>query len=223
VARTGDAGNFVTVENRMVTGKEGARTTVGLHRGLSDNNVQVWGEFAPGSQGFGARLSVHNPALWAAKIFLDQLKSRGIVVSGQAEARDSRYAQNQRFNPAQTVELAGVTSEPLSEIAKRTNKESNNLYAELILRTLGRERGEMLGPPAQIGRERGDDETGSAIIRLWLERNGVSANRIALHDGSGLSRLNLVTPESTLGLLLALSKTASGQTFRQSLPISGLD
>jgi len=58
---------------------------------------------------------------------------------------------------------------------------------------------------------------------LWLERNGVSTDRIALHDGSGLSRLNLVTPESTLGLLLALSKTASGQTFRQSLPISGLD
>jgi len=222
-ARTGDAANYVTVENRMITGKQGTRTTVGLHRGLSDNNVKVWGEFAPGSQGFGARLSVHNPALWAAKIFLDQLKSRGIVVSGQAEARDSRYPQSQRFDPAQAVELAAVASDPLSEIAKRTNKESNNLYAELILRTLGRERGEMLGLPAQIGRERGDDETGAAIVRMWLERHGVSTDRIALHDGSGLSRLNLVTPESTLGLLLALSTTASGQTFRQALPISGLD
>lgn len=223
IARTSDAENFVTVENRMITGKHGVRTTVGLHRGLSDNNIQVWGEFAPGSKGFGARLSVHDPALWAAKILLDHLKTRGIVVSGQALARDSRHPQIQRFDPSQAVELAEVTSEPLSEIAKKTNKESNNLYAELILRTLGREREEMLGPPEQIGRERGDDEKGLAIIRLWLNRAGIPTDRIALHDGSGLSRLNLVTPESTLGLLLSLSKTASGQTFRQSLPISGLD
>ena len=36
-------------------------------------------------------------------------------------------------------------------------------------------------------------------------------------------RLNLVTPEATLGLLVALSKTSTGPVFRQSLPISGLD
>ncbi|MDQ2921022.1 MAG: D-alanyl-D-alanine carboxypeptidase/D-alanyl-D-alanine-endopeptidase [Acidobacteriota bacterium] len=223
IARTSDAESYVTVENRMVTGKQSVRTTIGLHRGLSDNNIQVWGEFAPGSKGFGARLSVHNPALWTAKMFLDEIKTRGIVVGGQAQARDSRHPQIQRFDPSQAVELAFVTSQPLSEIAKKTNKESNNLYAELILRTLGRERGEMLGLPEQIGRERGDDETGLAVIRLWLTRAGISTDRIALHDGSGLSRLNLVTPESTVGLLLSLSKAASSQTFRQSLPISGRD
>src|SRR6266850_1553463 len=222
-ARTSDVERYVTVENRMVTGKQGARTTIGLHRGLSDNNVEVWGEFAPGSKGFGARLSVHNPALWAAKMFLDELKKRGIDVAGQAQARDSRHPQSQRFDPSQAVELAVVTSQPLSEISKKTNKESNNLYAELILRTLGRERGEMLGHQEQTGRERGDDEMGLALIRLWLTRAGISTERIALHDGSGLSRLDLITPEATVGLLLSLSKTASGEIFRQSLPIAGRD
>ena len=111
----------------------------------------------------------------------------------------------------------------LAEIVRKTNKESNNLYAELILRTLGRERGAMLGPLEEPGRERGDDETGLGVIRLWLTRAGIPTDRIALHDGSGLSRLNLVTPESTVLLLLSLSKTASSQPFRQSLPISGRD
>jgi D-alanyl-D-alanine carboxypeptidase/D-alanyl-D-alanine-endopeptidase (penicillin-binding protein 4) len=222
-ARTSDVERYVTVENRMVTGKQGARTTIGLHRGLSDNNVEVWGEFAPGSKGFGARLSVHNPALWAGKMFLDELKKRGIDVTGQAQVRDSRHPQSQRFDPSQAVELAVVTSQSLSEISKKTNKESNNLYAELILRTLGRERGEMLGHQEQTGRERGDDEIGLALIRLWLTRAGISTERIALHDGSGLSRLDLVTPEATVGLLLSLSKTASGDIFRQSLPIAGRD
>lgn len=223
VVRTSDADSYVTVENGMVASERGERTTIGLHRGLSDNNIQVWGELAPGSKGFGARLSVHNPALWAAKMFLDALKTRGIVITGQAQARDSRHPRSQRFDPSQAVELAFITSQPLSEIARKTNKESNNLYAELILRTLGRERGEMLGQPEQIGRERGDDETGLAVIRLWLTRAGISTERLALHDGSGLSRLDLVTPEATVKLLLSLSKTASSQIFRQSLPIAGRD
>jgi D-alanyl-D-alanine carboxypeptidase/D-alanyl-D-alanine-endopeptidase (penicillin-binding protein 4) len=166
---------------------------------------------------------VHNPALWAAKMFLDVLKKRGIAIAGEAQSRDSRYAERQRFDPSQAVELAAVTSQPLSEIAKKTNKESNNLYAELILRTLGRERAQMLGQSQQIGREPGDDETGLSVIRLWLTRAGISTEHIALHDGSGLSRLDLVTPESTLRLLVALSKTGSGQIFRETLPIAGRD
>ena len=50
---TSDAKNFLTVENHGSLGKQGMHTTIGLHRGLSDNNIQVWGEFAPGgSEGF---------------------------------------------------------------------------------------------------------------------------------------------------------------------------
>ena len=213
---------YVKVENRMVTGK-GVRPTIGVYRGLSDNNVRVWGEFPSGSKGFGARLSVHNPALWAASMFRDVLRSRGITIAGEAQARDSRVAPSQRFNPSQAVELAFVNSQPLSEIAKKTNKESNNLYAELILRTIGRERGEMAALPSEIGRERGDAEVGLAVIRLWLARSGVSAERLALHDGSGLSRLNLVTPASATGLLRALSKSPISNIFKDSLPLSGRD
>jgi D-alanyl-D-alanine carboxypeptidase/D-alanyl-D-alanine-endopeptidase (penicillin-binding protein 4) len=119
--------------------------------------------------------------------------------------------------------LAAVSSWPLSEIAKRTNKESVNLYAELILRTLGRERGELAALPEAIGKERGDDEAGLAVIRVWLARAGIPTSRIALHDGSGLSRLDLVTPETSARLLLSLSRTASAAVFRESLPISGRD
>lgn len=221
--KVNDPVGYVTIDNRMSAGTRSTRSTIGLYRGLSDNNVQAWGEFAPGSKGFGARLSVQNPALWTARLFLAALHRRGIAVAGQVYARNARVAPSQRFDPAQAVELAYTTSQPLSEIARITNKESNNLYAELILRTLGRERGAMLQEVEAPGRERGDDEAGVAVIRLWLTRAGVPTEHLALHDGSGLSRLNLVTPYSTARLLSSLSKTASGQVFRQSLPISGRD
>jgi D-alanyl-D-alanine carboxypeptidase/D-alanyl-D-alanine-endopeptidase (penicillin-binding protein 4) len=223
VVRVSDAESYVTVQNRMAVGKAGVRPTIGVYRGLSDNNIEVWGEFAPGTRGFGARLSVHNPALWAAKLFLAALKTRGITADGQTLARNSRVPPSQRFNPMQSIELASVSSQPLSEIVKKTNKESVNLNAELILRTLGRERGEMAALPEAIGRERGDDEAGLAVIRGWLARAGIPTSSIALHDGSGLSRLDLVTPESSARLLLALSRTAAASVFRESLPISGRD
>lgn len=222
--RTSDTEGYVTVENRMSPAADrSVRPTIGVHRGLSDNNIEVWGEFAPGSKGFGARLSVHKPALWAAKLFGRALKTRGIQVDGQTLSRDSRVPPSQRFDPSHSVELAFVQSEPMGEIAKKTNKQSNNLFAELILRTLGRERGEMSASPKGPGRERGDDESGLAVIRLWLERVGISTTHLALHDGSGLSRLDLVTPETSARFLVSLSKTNVGPVFRESLPIAGRD
>lgn len=220
--RTTDTEGYVTVQNRMVVTDRKEQPTIGVHRDLSGNEIEVWGEFDPGAKGFGARLSVHKPALWAAKLFLKALKNRGIQIAGQASLRDSRVPPSQRFDPAHAAELAFILSQPLSEIARQTNKESNNLFAELILRTLGRERGEM-APPSTSGRERGDDEAGLAVIRVWLSRAGIPTNRLALHDGSGLSRLDLVTPQTSAQLLVSLSKTAVGPVFKESLPISGRD
>ncbi len=221
--RTSDTENYMTVANRMATAGSVTRTTIGVHRGLSDNNLQVWGEFAPGTKGFGVRLSVHQPALWAAKLLVAALKARGIKVEGQTVSRGSRVPVAERFDPAKAVELAFVESQPFSAIARKTNKESNNLYAELILRTLGRERGEMAALPASTGRERGDDEAGLAVIRVWLTRAGIDASHLALHDGSGLSRLDLVTPEASARLLVAMARTSAGQVFKESLPVAGQD
>jgi serine-type D-Ala-D-Ala carboxypeptidase/endopeptidase (penicillin-binding protein 4) len=223
VIRVGDPTGYVTVENKMALGAANERMTLGIQRGLSDNVVLVWGTFPPGSKGFGARLSVHKPALWAAKMFLESLKARGITVDGQALTQDANEPVANRFDPQQASELAFVFSKPLREIIKATNKESINLYAELILRTLGRERAALLSTPVPGSRELGDDEVGLAIIRLWLNRAQVPMQGVALHDGSGLSRLNLVAPRTFVQMLAAMQRSPNSQIFRESLPLSGRD
>ena len=223
-ARLSSAKDYVHLTSDIATVKPGEQLTVGIHRGLSDNEVRVWGEFPFGSRGFGARLSIHDPARLAATLFIAALRTRGIAVDGEARTRDFRVPQNQRFNPSQAIELTYVSSKSLAEIVKATNKESINLNAELILRTLGRERGELApdGDPHKT-HERGDDEAGVAVIRQWLNRAGVATNGLALHDGSGLSRLDLVTPETTVRLLQAISRTPAAAIFRDSLPLAGTD
>jgi serine-type D-Ala-D-Ala carboxypeptidase/endopeptidase (penicillin-binding protein 4) len=217
--------DFVRVENDMATAERGAPATIGITRGLSDNNVRVWGDFPVGGRGTSARLSVHQPALWAATLFEEALKRRGIEVEGKARMVDARDNQEgARIEPERATELAFVTSKTLGQIVRLTNKESINLYAELILRTLGKERGlSVPQPDPKKARTRGDDEAGIAVIRQWLEKRGVSVDDLALHDGSGLSRLNLVTPEATARLLGLMTQSPSAELFHDSLPLAGRD
>jgi D-alanyl-D-alanine carboxypeptidase/D-alanyl-D-alanine-endopeptidase (penicillin-binding protein 4) len=217
--------DFVRVVNDATTAERGQPATIGINRGLSDNVFRVWGEFPLNSKGFRARLSVHQPALWAARLFRDELRARGIAVEGEALTKDARVTkESDRFNPQGSIELASITSKTLAELARLTNKESLNLEAELILRTLGKERG-ATAPPTDARKllTRGDDEAGLAVIRLWLEQRGISTAGFALHDGSGLSRLDLVTPEATARLLAAITKSSAANIFHDSLPIAGRD
>ena len=218
--------DYVRVTNDAGTAARGARPTLGITRGLSDNEVRVWGELPVGAAGYSVRLAVHAPALWAAQLFKRELQARGIAVEGEAAARDARVRAAESFDPARAVELAAVTSGTLAEIARATNKESINLNAELILRTLGRERGAAYAPAADADetRTRNDDEAGTAVVRRWLgESAGADTEHLALHDGSGLSRLDLVTPEATVKLLARMTRSPAAAAFRASLPVAGRD
>ncbi len=226
VARLVPETDYVRVTNDTDTVARDVRPALGVTRGLSDNEVRVWGELPLGSAGYGVRLAVYHPALWAAQLFKRALQARGITVDGEPSARDARVRADERFDPARATELAVVTSATLGEIVRATNKESINLDAELILRTLGRERGAAYAPnpdPERM-RLRGDDEAGVAVMRRWLrESAGANADLLALHDGSGLSRLDLITPAATVKLLQRMTTSQAAEVFRASLPIAGRD
>ncbi|MCA1628165.1 MAG: D-alanyl-D-alanine carboxypeptidase/D-alanyl-D-alanine-endopeptidase [Acidobacteria bacterium] len=219
--------DYVRVVNDTETITRGEKSTLGVTRGLSDNEVRVWGAFPLGQATFSVRLSVHRPALWAAQLFRAALIARGISVEGGTRARDARVRASERFEPSRAVELAFVESAPLTEVVRQTNKESLNLHAELLLRTLGKERGAALAPVTdpQRERQRGDDEAGGAVLRQWLQISvgADAAAALALHDGSGLSRLNLVTPATTVRLLRHMARSPLATVFHDSLPISGDD
>lgn len=215
---------YLHLTNDARTSARGSSLTIGVTRGLSDNNLRVWGDFPATGRSYSVRVSVHQPALWAATLFRQALSERGITIEGQTRTRDARVSAGEQFDPQRSVEMAFVISKSLGEIVRATNKYSINLNAELILRTLGRERRELAPDPDPVKmRIRGDDEAGLSVVRLWLERAGVQTAGLSLHDGSGLSRLDIVTPEATARLLAAIAQTQSEKIFHDSLPVAGRD
>jgi serine-type D-Ala-D-Ala carboxypeptidase/endopeptidase (penicillin-binding protein 4) len=214
----------VRLVNQTRTAEQGDTTSIGIIRDLSGNDLRVWGDFPVNGHAFSAFLSVHDPSMWAATLFKQALIARGIRITGDARTRDFRIAEIDKLDPQKSVELAYQDSEPLSAIIRHTNKESDNLYAELLLRTVGKERGASApDPDPRKNRERGDDEAGTTVVRSWLEGKGINTKGLAIRDGSGLSRLDLITPETTARLLLAISSTPSANVFHDSLPIAGRD
>ncbi|MCU0237984.1 MAG: D-alanyl-D-alanine carboxypeptidase/D-alanyl-D-alanine-endopeptidase [Pyrinomonadaceae bacterium] len=191
---------------------------VGVKRGLSDNNIYVWGN----GNSLDSRLSVYNPSLWAATALKEALESRGIKIEGEAKSVDWKSSEKTDVNNAN--ELAKVDSKTLGEIIRKMNKDSVNLYAELILRTLGKKFGETApNDNPKVQKLRGDDSAGASVIAKWLKDNNISSDEIAVHDGSGLSRLDFVSPEVFGKALVFANQAKFAENFKDSLPISGTD
>lgn len=211
--------DYVRFSGEVKPNADGEIESVGLKRELGENKIYVWGK----GSNLDVRVAVQNPALWAAKILKEALEKKGIAVEG--EAKSANWKTENKPDVSGAAELASVQSQTLAEIVRKMNKDSANLYAELILRTLGKKFGE--AAPAEnlkLQKVRGDDSAGTSVIKKWLKENGVSFQETeAIRDGSGLSRLNFVTPETLGRALIAASRMKTAETFKNSLPVAGTD
>jgi D-alanyl-D-alanine carboxypeptidase/D-alanyl-D-alanine-endopeptidase (penicillin-binding protein 4) len=130
------------------------------------------------------------------------LQKAGVIVDGPA-----RLGQT----PHGAVEVAALSSPPLAQVIGEMDRESINIFAELLFRAAGRP------PNAQ-----GTVETAEANLREFMARKaGTSANFIQVSDGSGLSLLDRVTPRSMVQLLSYAHRSDWSSAFHAALPVEG--
>jgi D-alanyl-D-alanine carboxypeptidase/D-alanyl-D-alanine-endopeptidase (penicillin-binding protein 4) len=139
-----------------------------------------------------------SPTVGFLSVFSSALGQAGITILGD------EYEQSATGNVTQ---LFVYRSQPLMEIIRTLNKESDNFYAEQLCRVLGGGSG-----PGGI----------SAIVR-FLAKAGVDTSRVRLADGSGLSRKNLVSPDAVVQLLRHMHSDPFSDEFEQSLAVMGKD
>ena len=135
------------------------------------------------------------PALFAAQQLTAALKRAGVRVAKKASSGTA---------PEAAEELASVSSPPMSTLARLTLVDSDNLYAEQLLKALGAHHGSA-----------GSTTAGATVARQTLRRFGV-APRMA--DGSGLSRRNATSPRQVVMMLDGMGDEPG---FRAGLPVAG--
>ncbi|MFO0174621.1 MAG: D-alanyl-D-alanine carboxypeptidase/D-alanyl-D-alanine-endopeptidase, partial [Aphanizomenon sp.] len=194
------------IANNSVTTQANEPHFVEVNRDLKGQTLRIKGQLAVNSQPEIIGLAVFDPIANFISQFRQNLDREGITVK---ETRNNNLSQNK-----QEKEIAAIESPPLSELLIETNVNSNNLYAETLLRSLAiKKPGEKNQNTADIGLE---------IIRETLTQLGVEPEGYIIVDGSGLSRKNLMTPATLVQLLQGIAKSPQAEVFRASLPISGM-
>ncbi|MTJ15706.1 MULTISPECIES: D-alanyl-D-alanine carboxypeptidase/D-alanyl-D-alanine-endopeptidase [unclassified Dolichospermum] len=192
------------IENNSVTTEADKPSFVEVNRDLKGQILRIKGQLAINSQPEITGLAVFDPVANFIRQFRQNLAKEGITVK---ETLSSNLSKNDK-------EIAAVESPPLSELLLETNVNSNNLYAEALLRSLA------IKKPEEKNQNTAD--VGLQVVRETLTQLGVAPAGYVIVDGSGLSRKNLTTPAALVQLLQGIDKSPQAAVFRASLPISGV-
>lgn len=190
------------VLNRALTVAANQPTSIDISRDLTGKVLTIRGQIAANSNPFTATLPVVDPNYYLLRRFRTILAAEKITLGTTTVGTGLG-----------TQELAAVQSPPLSQLIAGTNLDSNNLYAESMLRTLA------FGQTRQPNQTTGS--VGLDVLKKTLTQLGAGENTYILTDGSGLSRRNLISPEALVQTMKGIGRTPAASVFRASLPVAG--
>jgi len=222
VVTTGPPNPLLTLINKAVTSPRGTRRDIVVYRGLSADTLEITGSIALDDRGYTGGIGISKPALLFAYLLRASLAQRGVKISGKTRVTNALTASTANvLSPTPAgIEVAALQSPPLSLIAAQTLKPSQNLYTELVLRTLGKV---AATPTTATNLNRTSEAAGIEVVKAFLREAGVMPATLVLTDGSGLSRNDMITPEATLQLLTYMHRHRYAAAFRDALPIAGVD
>ena len=222
--------DYYTIDNRMTVAAPGQEAFPGFDRRPGSLLVRAWGT-AP-AVGMHVAMTVEDPAQFTADAFKQALELHGIKVTGDAESRHKEATGTGDFAgeratplkltpgnftsiaaPAEGRRILGAhMSVPIAEDITVTNKVSQNLHAELLLRLMGK----LYGTD-------GSFEEGARVVRQFMVDAGVDDADFYLVDGCGLSNDDKITPRALTRLLSYASKQMWGKEWRETLSEAGTD
>ena len=154
------------------------------------------------NRGWTGRFETARPALMATQLFRSDLRRLGITVSGQAALGVAS---------GDAVPLAEVESAPVAALVRHMDVDSDNFYAEMLLKEVGAVQG-----------SGGSAAAGIAVERRLLGAAGVPLGGVRTVDGSGLSLLDRWTPLGLATLLRTMWRDSDLRPYvLPALPVAG--
>lgn len=183
------------------------------------NDRILRGDIPAGRQSFSIKGDIPDPGMLLGEQLADRLRRQGINVDLVQTARIdyiSRYCTQQSMPYSIGEILDRYQSPVLSDIICETNVNSNNHFAEHLLRTIGRKSNpNIYSDPLEEGV--------NAINSFWKQK-GFDMQSLIMKDGCGLAPQDAISPELLCELLRYMNnKSANKSAFFDSLPKAGLD
>lgn len=201
-----EAGEYLKVASSITTSRAGYRPRISIDREVSDDatSFTLTGAVPLDDSVRKYYRTVGDPTKYFGEAFRVLLADRGIEVTGTSHTGVTKDSD---------VELASLSSPPLTTVLMDMNKYSSNFMAEHVLRTVG---AEVEG--------KGTTEAGVKVMRRYLTSIGVPEDTYVVVNGSGLAKDAALTPSALNAVLLDMAKDPRvGHEFVTSLAIAGRD
>jgi D-alanyl-D-alanine carboxypeptidase/D-alanyl-D-alanine-endopeptidase (penicillin-binding protein 4) len=156
---------------------------------------------------FVLKASMTDPPMFLASLLDAKLKASGIRIR-----KNPSTIRLEGTAPVENIiKISETVSPPLSEIIEVLNHESVNLFAETLVKELGK-----------MFRNNGSSASGVDIIREFLMNAGIETDGMFIEDGSGLSTGNAINSEGLTNFLRYMKNRGKYFTvYYSSLPEAG--
>lgn len=211
---------YYRIDNRVVTVPAGGERSIGYRREPGSDLLRLTGTIPADAAPYAVSLGVDDPAHRAAWRLAALLRAAGVRVTGKVGVRHRALMPGDdpavrgdapAAKPPLAPVLVRLVPAPLGEDLVHTNKVSQNLHTELLLRRVGSVSGS------------GSVADGHAAMDKVLKEAGIARWQYDFGDGSGMSNYNRVTPRASVTLLRWGAGQPWGAAWRATLPIAGQD
>ncbi|MBL9168274.1 MAG: D-alanyl-D-alanine carboxypeptidase/D-alanyl-D-alanine-endopeptidase [Verrucomicrobiales bacterium] len=203
------------VISQLSTGPADSAGKLQFDRPLGTRQLVLSGSLKANSAALTNTITVPRPALWLAESLGRALQQAGVRWKGKVRTLNWVDRLSNPFNSARWVEVARVSSPRLADLVIAMMKPSNNLAAHLLYLQVGANEPKVVGRTAEAAAGEAMKEFLKPILQGQPDA--------MLEEGSGLSRRHLVSAGTVVSLLTAMQKHPTWETFRDSLPIAGVD
>ena len=200
--------DYVDFVNEQVIAPPNTEYDEFYRRQLGTNRI-VLGSKLPKGYVEKESLSINNAPLFFLDTFNKYLADGNISLNGRMFVEH----QSQDWEAHQFNVLAEHTSVSLKKLLTRVNKESDNFYTEMLLKTMA---AEYFDTP-------GSTELGISLVKDFAASMKVDTTALEMVDASGMAPSTLIQAKDLSTMLIEMRDHPQFAVYKNSLSVSGVD